>query len=148
MRIPSGLEPLDFARSLLLIFFCSCFLCPSPFRSIWEFPFFRFLSLHLLFLFSVLLTFSLFIFDYLWEIFRSGSWRGLQNLLPKGSILWLTDSLQSTVLSSKAISATVVYHRAWFCYQLVSFLRLSRHSPPCCLCNTSLTSGRLCFLRY
>ena len=65
MRIPSGLEPLDFARSLLLMaIFCSCFLCPSSFRSIWEFPFFRFLSLHLLFFFSGLLTFSLFIFDY------------------------------------------------------------------------------------
>jgi len=61
----------------------------------------------------VLLTFSLFIFDYLWEIFRSGSWRGLQNLLPQASILWLTDSLQSTVLSSKAFSTPVVYHRAF-----------------------------------
>ena len=55
-----------------------------------------FLQLAFIILFSVLLTFSLFIFDFLWEIFRSCFWRGLQNLLPESSILRLTDSLQST----------------------------------------------------
>ena len=64
MRIPSGLEPLNFAPSLLLMaIFCSCFLCNFPFRPIWEFPFSGSLACiyhsfflwfsHFLFLFSI-----------------------------------------------------------------------------------------------
>ena len=85
----------------------------SSLLSLWDFPF-PVLSSHFLFFFiSYPSQFSLCTFDYLSYIFRSGFWRRLQNLPPEGLILRLTDSLQLMVLSSKAISATMVYHRAF-----------------------------------
>ena len=51
---------------------------------------------------------------------------------PQGFILRLTDSLQSTVLSSKAISTTMVYHRAFRKWKDFATSRLH-----CCACPAS-----------
>ena len=83
-------------------------------------------------------TFSLCILDHFSDIFRSGFWRGLQNLPPEGFILRLTDSLQSTVLSSKAISTTVVYHRAFRKWKDFATSKLHSCTCPASPCHVAL----------
>ena len=83
-------------------------------------------------------TFFLCIFDRFSDIFRSGFWRGLQNLPPEGFILRLTDSLQSTVLSSKAISTTMVYHRAFRKWKDFATSKLHSCACPASPCHVAL----------
>ena len=97
-----------------------------------------FLSLFIPFLFFVLSTFSLCIFDHFSDIFHSGFWRGLQNLPPEGFILRLTDSLQSTVLSSKALSTTMVYHRAFRKWKDFAASKLHSCACPASPCHVAL----------
>ena len=86
----------------------------------------------------MLFIFSFCVFDHFSDIFRSGFWRGLQNLPPEGFILGLTDSLQSTVLSSKAISTTMVYHRAFRKWKDFASSKLHSCACPASPCHVAL----------
>ena len=57
---------------------------------------------------------------------------------PEGFILRLTDSLQSTVLSSKAISTTMVYHRAFRKWKDFAASKLHSCACPASPCHVAL----------
>ena len=93
--------------------FCSCFLCPSSFPSIWEFPLPG--SLACIYYSPFFCTPHIFSLCFRFPL-RNIPLRFLtrapefttREFNPEAE-----DSVQSTVLSSKAISRTVVYYRAF-----------------------------------